>query len=162
MQLSSLNSAVGSLEHSFTGLVLANKHAYLAGLVWRLAFKITTNTFGDMFGDVIKKLERSKELLLQSANVAHFHEAQEARLLFSREIESLRERATKDRMLTVVDWLSPTSCTGDHEELQDKRREFPDTAQWILKEPCMRDWLRIDDAAKRTFWICGIPGAGRL
>ena len=115
-----------------------------------------------MFGDVIKKLERSKELLLQSANVAHFHEAQEARLLFSREIEVLEERAKKDRMLTVIDWLSPTSCFGDHEELRGKRREFPDTARWILREPSMRDWLRNDDDAKPIFWICGIPGAGKL
>ena len=162
MQLWSSNRAVGSLESSVTGLVLANEHASLAGSVWRLAFKVTIHTFGDMFGDVIKKLERSKELLLQSANVAHFHEAQEARLLVSREIEALEERAKKDRMLTVVNWLSPTSCSGDHEELQGKRLEFPDTAQWILKEPCMRDWLRIDGDAKPMFWICGIPGAGRL
>lgn len=114
-----------------------------------------------MFGDVTKKLERSKELLLQSANVAHFHEAQEARLIFSREIEALTERTKKDRMLAVIDWLSPTSSYVDHEELQEKRREFPDTTRWIFEESCMRDWLRIEGNANSMFWICGTPGAGR-
>ena len=115
-----------------------------------------------MFGDVIKKLERSKLLLLQSANVEHFQEAQEARLIFSREIEALAERTKKDRMLTVIDWLSPTSCCGDHEELQEKRREFPNTTRWIFRESCMHDWLRFDQGAKPMFWLCGIPGAGML
>ena len=114
-----------------------------------------------MFGDVLKKLERSKELLLQSANIAHFHEAQEARQLFSMELEALSERTKEDRMLTVVDWLSPVSCSVDHEELQAKRHEFPQTTRWIFKQSTIREWLQTDDSTKCMLWICGIPGAGK-
>lgn len=113
-----------------------------------------------MFGDVIKKLERSKELLLQSANVAHYQEAQESRLLFAREFEAQVERTKKERMLTVIDWLSPTSCKVDHEELQEKVKEFPNTTLWIFRQDSTRRWLQLDGRSDPTFWICGIPGAG--
>lgn len=113
-----------------------------------------------MFGDVIKKLERSKELLLDSASIAHYQEAQESRLLFAQEFETQLERTRQDRMLTVIDWLSPTSCEVDHEELQQKRKEFPDTTSWIFRQDSLRRWLQSDGVSSTMFWICGIPGAG--
>lgn len=113
-----------------------------------------------MFGDVIKKLERSKELLLHTANIAHYHEAQESRLLFAQKFEAQQEQTRKDRMLTVIDWLSPTSYEVDHEELKQKRREFPDTASWIFRQDSLRHWLQSDGSSNTMFWICGIPGAG--
>lgn len=127
---------------------------------WRLAFKVTIHTFADMFGDVVKKLERSKELLLHSADIAHYQEAQEFRLRFAREFEAQLEETRKKRMLTVIDWLSPTSCDVDHEELQQKRDEFPDTTRWIFTQKSMRHWLQPDGKSNPIFWICGIPGAG--
>lgn len=114
-----------------------------------------------MFGDVIKKLERSKELLLQSSSLAHFQEAQESRLLFSKEFEAQLERTKKDRKLTVIDWLSPISCLGDHEELHRKRDEFPLTTRWIFQEPSLQCWIRPDKTTKQMFWVHGIPGAGK-
>lgn len=113
-----------------------------------------------MFGDVIKKLERSKELLLHSADIAHYHATQEFRLRIAQEFEAQLERTRKDRMLTVIDWLSPTSCEVDHEELQRKRHEFPDTTRWIFNQDSMRRWLQPDERCNPMFWICGIPGAG--
>lgn len=134
---------------------------------WRLAFKVTIHTFADMFGDVIKKLERSRELLLHSANIAHYQEAQahykevqSFRLLFAQEFEAQLERTRNDRKLMVMNWLSSTSCDVDHEELQRKRNEFPDTARWIFKEDSMCRWLQPDGISNPMFWICGIPGAG--
>ena len=114
-----------------------------------------------MFGDVIKKLERSKELLLQSAGIAHFQEAQEGRLLFTREFEAQLERTKQDRMLAVIDWLSPVSTYVDHEELQRNRSEFPHTTLWIFEESSMQTWLHTKGRSSPIFWICGIPGAGR-
>ena len=114
-----------------------------------------------MFGDVIKKLERSKELLLQSTSLAHFQEAQKNRLLLSKELEEKSERMKKDRKLTVIYWLSPISCLGDHEELHRKRQDFPLTARWIFQEPSMRRWIRPDETTNQVFWVHGIPGAGK-
>lgn len=113
-----------------------------------------------MFGDVVKKLERSKELLLHSADIAHYQEAQEFRWRFAREFEAQLEETRKKRMLTVIDWLSPTSCDVDHEELQQKRDEFPDTTRWIFTQISMRRWMQPDGKFNPTFWIYGIPGAG--
>lgn len=129
---------------------------------WKLAFKVALHTFGDMFGDVIKKLERSKELLLQSANIVHFQEAQNARLLFTREFENQEKKRNNDRMLAVVEWLSPASCNIDHEELQSMRREYPGTTRWIFKELSFCGWVQTERPAASVFWICGIPGAGGI
>ena len=129
--------------------------------MWRLAFKTTLHTFGDTFGDVIKKLERSKELLLQSASIAHFQEAQEGRILFAREFEAQSERTKQDRMLAVIDWLSAASSDVDHEVLQKKRREVPLITRWIFEESSMRSWLHTKGSYSPIFLICGIPGAGR-
>lgn len=113
-----------------------------------------------MFADVIKKLERSKELLLQSTSLAHFQEAQKNRLLLSKELEEQSERMKKGRKLTVIEWLSPTSCLGDHEELHRKRQEFPRTARWIIQEPSLRRWIQSNETTNQVFWVHGIPGAG--
>lgn len=121
---------------------------------------MTVHTFGDMFGDVIKKLERSKELLLQSASIAHFQEAQESRLLFTQQFKAQTEHRQNDRKLAVINWLSPVSCSVEHEELQRKRQKFPTTTQWFLKEDSLRHWLQQSRGSDSTYWIFGIPGAG--
>lgn len=113
-----------------------------------------------MFGDVIKKLDRSKELLLQSANIAHYQEAQELRFIFARECKEQQERTKKERKLTVINWLSPAPLKVDHAELREKRKEFPETTRWIFRQDSMRRWLQLDGRSDPRFWICGIPGAG--
>ena len=118
---------VTSPPQSFLDPINADTVFCYAGEAWKLAFKVALRTFDDMFGDVIKKLERSKELLLQSANIVHFREAQDARLLFTREFENQEKKRNNDRTLAVIEWLSPVSCNIDHEELQSMRREYPDT-----------------------------------
>lgn len=159
--LFSSSRAVGLSASVILFAIHADGKLFFAYKAWRLAFKVTIHTFADMFGDVIKKLERSRELLLHSANIAHYQEAQEFRLLFAQKFEAQLEQTRKDQMLTVIDWLSPASCDVDHEELQQRRKEFPDTTHWIFKQNSMRCWLQPDGRANPMFWICGIPGAGR-
>lgn len=120
-----------------------------------------------MFGDVLKNLERSRDLLFQSANVAHFQEAQEARILFSKEFRDRLEREKQEKRLALIDWLSPSdnpnySVHDQHVELQGRRRQFPLTTQWLFNMGVMRGWMRKSDVSSPIFWLSGIPGAGRL
>lgn len=132
---------------------------------WKLTFRLTFHTFGDMFRDVLKDLERSRELLLQSANIAHFQEAREARIQFTQEFQDRLKREKQEQRLGVIEWLSAdhanrASC-DQHEELQQRRAEFPSTTQWLFKMAVFRGWMRKSDASSPTFWLCGIPGAGK-
>lgn len=127
---------------------------------WKIAFDTTTHTFGDKFGDVAKNLQRSKELLLQSASISHFQEAQDARLLIIQHFRAQREHERLEQTKTTVDWLSSVSCNDEHEKIQGKRREFPGTTGWIFNTASFCEWLRNDETCSPEFWLYGIPGAG--
>jgi hypothetical protein len=130
---------------------------------WKLTFRLAFDTFREMFGDVLKNLERSRGLLLQSASVAHFQEAQDARILFTQEFQSRQNRDTQERMLAVVDWLAAEQSSSlQHIELQRRRADFPLTAQWPFGIGAMRSWMRRNDVSSLIFWLCGIPGAGNV
>jgi hypothetical protein len=133
---------------------------------WKLTFRLTFHTFGDMFGDVLKNLERSRDLLLQSASIAHFQEAREARVHFTQEFQDRSKREKQEQRLGVIEWLSAdhayrASC-DQHEELQQRRKEFPLTTQWLFNISAMKGWMRKSDASNPTFWLSGIPGAGNV
>ena len=113
-----------------------------------------------MFGDVVEKLCRSKELLIQTASVSEFQDAQNARLLITKEFEAQRERDEKERRLSVVEWLSHVTCHSQHEELQERRRVFPSTTRWIYDTISTREWFRNDDESGLILYVYGIPGAG--
>ena len=115
-----------------------------------------------MFGDVIQNLERSKTLLVQSASVSHFQEAQEARILFCKHFEAQRESEEQHRHRTVIDWLSHVSFDTFHDELRDTRKKYPGTTQWIFDSAPFRGWFQSNDNASPLFWLCGIPGAGNM
>ncbi|KAL2041207.1 hypothetical protein N7G274_006152 [Stereocaulon virgatum] len=127
---------------------------------WTIAFKTTFRTFSDLFGDVTKNLQRSKELLIQSASVTHFQEAQDARLLLTREFSAQRDRHQEQQRLAVVSWLSHTPCDFLHVELQDMRHKYPDITRWIFDTVQISEWLRKDGPSSPILWLCGIPGAG--
>ena len=113
-----------------------------------------------MFGDVVEKLRRSKELLIQTASVSEFQEAQNARLFITREFEAQRERDEKGQRLSVVEWLSHVTCHSQHEELQERRRVFPSTTRWVFDTIATREWFRNDDKSGLILYVYGIPGAG--
>ncbi|KAI9819644.1 MAG: hypothetical protein M1827_007094 [Pycnora praestabilis] len=115
----------------------------------------------DMFKDIMKKMDRSKELLLQTTTVTHFQNAQEHRVLFTRQFEIQAEKERNDRRVVVRDWLAATTCDLVHEELQHTRREFPQTSRWVFQDRSMRAWLGMDTSASPLFWLSGIPGAGK-
>lgn len=144
---------------SFLDLLLI----FCPSTAWKLTFKLTYHTFSDMFRDILKKLDRSRDLILQSANIAHFQESQEARILFTKEIEVLLDEKRNERRIAIMDWLSsePSSIV-QHRELRKIRAILPQTTRWIFSQPHMLDWLKHTDYTPSTFWLCGIPGAGML
>ena len=113
-----------------------------------------------MFGDVVEKLRRSKELLIQTASGSEFQQAQNARLLITREFEAQRERDGKEQRLSVIEWLSHVTCHSQHEELQERRRVFPNTTRWLFDTTATRQWFRKDDESGLILYVYGIPGAG--
>lgn len=119
-----------------------------------------------MFGDVLKNLERSRDLLLQEASIAHFQEAQEARIRFTQEFQDRLKREKQEQRLGVIEWLSAAPANGascnQHQELQRRRAEFPLTTQWLFNMSSMKSWMRKSDVSSPTFWLSGIPGAGNV
>ncbi|KAL2066161.1 hypothetical protein VTL71DRAFT_2232 [Oculimacula yallundae] len=129
---------------------------------WKLTFKLTYHTFSDMFADILKRLERSKALVLQSASVAHFQESQDARILFTKEMEVLLEAEQDGRKIAIKDWLSSDSSSMiQHRDLREIRNMLPQTTRWIFSQPQMQSWLKPSEYTPDTFWLCGIPGAGK-
>ncbi|KAA6406931.1 MAG: hypothetical protein FRX48_09229 [Lasallia pustulata] len=128
---------------------------------WKITMKLAFRTFRSMFEDVLKNLERSKDLLYRSADIASFREAQDSRALFQQQFDAQEERERRDRKSTVLEWLSHESCERFHEELQEKRKGFPNTARWIFQETAYNEWLSGTRARDQPFWISGIPGAGK-
>lgn len=114
-----------------------------------------------MFGEVLKNLERSKGLLMDAANVAHFEDAHQTRLFWEKNYEERIEREQKTRMRAVVEWLSADkSHRYQQEVLQKIRVELPQSGTWIYKHSPFKDWLREDKGKSLVFWLTGIPGAG--
>ena len=71
-----------------------------------------------------------------------------------------RQRAEKEKLFTVLDWLSPISQSNKHYEIQQHRRKFPLTTQWLFND---RSWLAFINCGAfkpEIFWLSGIPGAG--
>ncbi|KAI4132225.1 MAG: hypothetical protein LQ347_002654 [Umbilicaria vellea] len=116
-------------------------------------------TFRSMFQDVLENLERSKDLLYRSADIASFREAQESRVLFKQQFDAQERLELNEKKSTALEWLSHESCDRSHEELQETRKTFPNTATWVFQEKPLLDWLG-GQVRDQPFWLSGIPGAG--
>ena len=127
---------------------------------WQIALMISCRSFEDIFGDILQNLERSKHLLLTSADVGHFYQAQDARRIFEEEAAYRRAEDEKAKKFTVLDWLSPVTCLNQHHDLRLKRDLFPNTSTWIFNENVWKSWLYGYEDRNRIFWLSGIPGAG--
>ncbi len=100
-------------------------------------------------------------MLMDSASVAHFEDAQQARRFWVTDYEERRERDQKARMCAVVEWLSADkSHIAQQEALRKIRLELPQCGTWIYKLSPFKDWLREDKGKSPVFWLTGIPGAG--
>ena len=113
-----------------------------------------------MYGDVVKNLQRSRELLIHNASLWHFQEAQDARIRLTEEFESQRQRDEHDRISFVIDWLCYVPCHDRHEELRKERRKYPNSTRWLFDTSQMSEWFRGSGESSHILWIHGIPGAG--
>ncbi|KAL8837871.1 MAG: hypothetical protein Q9170_002346 [Blastenia crenularia] len=128
---------------------------------WTIAFKTAFRSFNSMYGDVVNNLRRSRELLIHTASLWHFQEAQEARLRVSEEFELQRRKDEHDRMSFVIDWLSHVPFHDRHEELQRERKKYPNSTHWLFDTTQTSEWLRESERSNSVLWIHGIPGAGK-
>jgi hypothetical protein len=114
-----------------------------------------------MFDDILTKLERSRDLVMGAASIAHFQEAQVDRLVWVKDHEERVERDRKARIHDVAEWLSADqSYLAQQEALQRTRLELPESGSWIFKVPMVEDWFQGNEGSSRTLWLSGIPGAG--
>jgi hypothetical protein len=113
-----------------------------------------------MYGDVVKNLHRSRELLIHTASVWHFQEARAARIRFTEEFESQRRRDEHDRMSFVIDWLSHVPYHDRHEELRREREQYPNSTRWLFETAQTSEWFRESERSGQILWVHGIPGAG--
>ena len=127
-------------------------------MLWRL----TTRSLDDLFGDVVANLNRSRQLLLDAASVAHYTAANDARLRLSKQIETDKEVETQRRRQAVHDWLSAVNCENFQNDLRDIREEFIGTTDWIHNNQLFRRWMTGSTGEDRLFWLSGIPGAGKF
>ncbi|KAL9136526.1 MAG: hypothetical protein Q9175_002271 [Cornicularia normoerica] len=128
---------------------------------WTIAFKTAFRSFSDLYGDVVKNLQRSKDLLIQTASIWHFQEAQDARVRTSQEFEAQKCSDDRQRRFFVIDWLSHVSCQEQHEELRHKRRLYPESTHWIFSTAQLIQWFSGSESSNPVLWIFGIPGAGK-
>jgi hypothetical protein len=136
---------------------------------WQIALKLTFRTFDGLFGEVLENLEKSRQLLFISTDVAHLqetkksfqeiHQAQEER---RQEFQNQQAADEKERIFVVLDWLQPTNQTNRQDDLDNQREGFQGTTEWIFNHQNYQDWIQEDNDTKGIFWLSGIPGAGML
>ena len=125
-------------------------------MLWQLTYR----SLDDLFGDVVGNLARSKQLLLETANVAHYTAANDARILLSKSYEIESEAETQRRKQVVQGWISAAGCEDIHNNLRERRRNFPGTATWIYHNKAFVQWMNEASTNNGVFWLSGIPGAG--
>ena len=117
-------------------------------------------TFEDEFGEVVAKLENSKKILLETANVIHMTDARNERFLIAGRIQAQNFEAAQQRMRFVQDWLSAVDCGEIHDSLKQRRDTYPDTATWIHRNEIFQLWMNKKSGDSPVFWLSGILGAG--
>ena len=126
-------------------------------MLWQLTYR----SLDDLFGDVVGNLYRSKQLLLETADVAHYAAAHDARIILYKRYEAEAEAENHRRNQVVQDWIAAAGCEDIHNSLRERRTNFPGTAIWIHKHEAFARWIKEFSTEKRIFWLSGIPGAGK-
>ena len=126
-------------------------------MLWQLTYR----SLDDLFGDVVGNLSRSKQLLLETADVAHYAAAHDARIILNKRYEAEAEAENHRRNQVVQDWIAAASCEDIHNSLKERRTNFPGTAMWIHEHEAFVRWIKNSSTEKQIFWLSGIPGAGK-
>ena len=77
-------------------------------------------------------------------------------LSFSR----LEENTQKDRMFSVINWLSAVDVSCDLDAALAVRIEDAGSGSWILQNEKIKKWADPPDSLIPLLWLHGIPGAG--
>ena len=117
-------------------------------------------TFENEFGEVVAKLENSKNILLDTANVIHMTDTSKTRSLIEARVQAENLEAAQQRMRFVQDWLSAVDCGEIHDSLRQRRDAYPDTATWIHRNTIFQLWMNKKSGDSPVFWLSGILGAG--
>ncbi|KAL9614732.1 MAG: hypothetical protein Q9167_000801 [Letrouitia subvulpina] len=149
------------LGNVYEDILLFHKRAvsFFKRTGWEMLWQLTSRTLDDLFGDVIANLSRSKQLLFEAANVAHYSAANDDRMILLRRIETENQIEDQRRKIFVQEWLSAISCEDIHNELRELRGKFPGTTEWVHENELLRRWLK-EPLGDQLFWLSGIPGAG--
>ena len=117
-------------------------------------------TFENEFGEVVAKLENSKKILLDTANVIHMIDTSKQRSLIADRMQAETLEAAQQRIRFVYDWLSAVDCNEVHDGLRQRRDEYFDTATWIYRNEIFQSWMNKKSGDSPIFWLSGILGAG--
>jgi hypothetical protein len=101
-------------------------------------------------------------LIESTANLEQIQESRDARLQSQAAFAALEKEQKYANTIAVVAWLSSVDVSEDHDAFVKVRQEFPDTGQWILRGPKIKEWLDASDCSVPMFWLNGIPGAGNI
>ena len=125
-------------------------------------FHATWNDFQANFKPILSDLRRHHELLDCSASLVQIQESRDARIQSQISFDVLMKDQNFSKTRMVINWLSAADPQLDQEACVATREDFPGTARWILKHPMVRDWLDPTECSVPSFWLSGIPGAGKL
>lgn len=113
------------------------------------------------FKRLLESLGRHWDLIHSQADLLHFQQYQMDRTLFLQDLASREEKDQNEKYMVVLKWISGASTSLDHQDAQSARQEYPGTGKWILRNAKVRNWRETPTLTDSSFWINGIPGAGK-
>ena len=133
--------------------------------------------YEDIFGVVIKNIEKHKGLIDREIKIQMIKESRKARDegLIDREIniqmikesrkarEEALERHQEERDSKELDRLERNIPPHDYKALERAQKvHCAETGKWVFSDPLFASWLNAgsNEAKQRLLWLAGVPGAG--
>jgi hypothetical protein len=113
------------------------------------------------FQHILDILHSYKVLVESAANAAEIKARQTENAQLRVSLTATEHAQIANRLLSVLNWLSPANAILDQEAASMVRQENPLTGQWILQESKVNAWIKWDNATVNSLWLTGIPGAGK-
>ena len=129
---------------------------------WRQLFRSSWKTFRTQFQYILSSLSRHKNLIESQASLAEYEQSKAARLIAQNSFEDVAKAEKLRRFLAVTEKMHPANTLTDHEGVLETREEYPESGRWILRHPCLRNWMDFTHPNIPLLWVNGIPGAGIL